>query len=245
MAHFKAAWTGAEVVPTAAMDNGTLLHELFLEQNIDKYVARPVKENGDLIASNTTIYKEFLAANPDKTPIHPDLFNNIYAALTAFTENKTAMKMLKNTEVEKSAYALDHESGLFIKARPDILGHDYIVDLKTTGKLLDNHFEKSIFSNHYDFQLAHYAETVFEATGKRIKHYYVLAVEQNFPFASKVYRINPQDVEEQKVIRRQYLNEIAVCKAENKFPGYRDEIIDAVKPNFLETNNEISFERIG
>lgn len=245
MAHFHAAWTGAEIEKTDAMDNGTLLHELFLEQNIEKYCARPLKDDGSLVASNTAIYKEFLAANPGKTPIHPNLFNNMYAALTAFANNKTAMRLLKDAIVENSAYAVDHESGLLIKARPDILGPDYIVDLKTTGKVLDNHFERGIFSNQYDLQLAHYAETVYATTGQKITHFYVLAVEQKFPFASKIYRVNPRDVQEQKNVRRQYLNEIAVCKAENNFPGYRDEIIDAIKPSFLEQNNEISFEGIG
>lgn len=244
MAHFHAAMS-LEVQKTAAMDNGTLLHELFLEQDIEKYVARPLKEDGSLIASNTTIYKEFLAKNPNKTPIHPDLFNNMYDALTAFADNKTAMKLLKGATIEHSAYAVDHESGLLIKARPDILGTDYIVDLKTTGKILDHHYERTIFSSQYDFQLAHYAETVFATTGQKIKNYYVIAVEQNYPFASKIYKIHSGDIDTQKVIRRQYLNEIAVCKSEGKFPGYRDNIIDLIKPSFLEQETEISFEGIG
>lgn len=242
--HFFQAWTAPESeVTSEAMKIGNLLHDLLLEQNVDKYCARPLNEKGELVRSNSKEYAAFLALNPDKTPIHPDLHGNLYNALTAFTENKVAMKMLAGAKIEHSIYATDHESGVKIKARPDIWGPNYLVDLKSTGTL-DDSFTRTIFNLQYDFQLAHYAETIKAATGEDIKEFYVIGFERQAPFASRVYRIPREYIEQAKITRRFYLNEIALCIRENAWPSYEQTIIDVVRPKFLEPST-ITFDEVG
>lgn len=242
-AHFYNAWRGEAIDQTDAMINGTMLHSLLLEQDVEKFVARPQKD-GRLVASNTKDYAAFLAANPGKTPIHPDLHSQLYAALTAFIENKTAMKMLEGAKIEHSVYATDHDTGLQIKARPDIWGANYIVDLKTVSGKVDHLFQKKIFNLGYDLQMAHYAETIFAATGELITDHYIIAFEQNPPFASRIFRLSRKDMASAKATRRAYLNEIAVCLEENKWPSYREEIIEVERPAFLEVEH-VSFEGVG
>jgi PDDEXK-like domain of unknown function (DUF3799) len=239
--HFFEAWTKPSIEPNAAMENGTLIHSLVLEQDVAKFCARPLDEKGALVRSNSKEYAAFLAANPGKTAIHPDLYNQMNECLTAFCENKTAMKLIDGARIENSVYALDPETGLKIKARPDAWKDGVLIDVKTTGRRLDRFFEKSIFANGYDIQLAHYAECILAATGEIIDTFYVLALEQKAPFSSRVYKIDKRDIESAKSLRRQYLNQISTCIADSTFPSYEDIVIEVVKPTYLETLTDITF----
>lgn len=232
--HFFDAWTKPGIDSTSAMDNGEFLHSLVLEQDVNKFVPRPLKD-GRLVATNTKDYAAFLDANPGKTPIHPDLFNMATECLTAFCDSKAAMNLLKDARVENSIYTTDPDTNLSIRARPDIWGSGILVDLKTTGKRLDWSFEKTIFSSGYDVQLAHYAETILAATGEEIKEFRIIAMEQNSPFGVKVYKVPTKYILEAKMIRRTYLNRIAVCLEDSMFPGYDDQIIEVERPKYLET----------
>lgn len=240
-AHFK-AYLKHGIKTTDAMDKGKFLHSLGLEQDIEKFVARPLKD-GSLVRSNSKEYKEFLESNPGKTPIAPDLFDSAYEFLESFTQNKIAMELLSGSKIEHSVYAMDHESGFKIKARPDIWKGGMIADLKTTSSLQNVAlFERSIFSFKYDLQLAHYAETIFQATGEMITDFYILAVETSAPFGTRIFKFSKKDIEAAKQKRRELLNLLSVCKEENTWPTYTQEIIEVIKPKFM---NEVSlFEEV-
>jgi hypothetical protein len=236
-AHFYSAWkNNEEKASTKEMDMGSCLHSLLLEQDIAKYAARPMK-NGRLVASNTNEYKEWEAANEGKIGLHPDFYNGLYDALCAFTKNETAMKMIKDAKIEQSAYARCPITGLWVKARADIRGAGYLTDLKSTKKI-DENFVRSIFRMDYPFQLAHYGETFRLADGSETKSFYIMAFETAAPFGIKIFRIPMVYIEEALLLRQGWLNEIKVCLQENKWPGYREEIIEAIRPAYFESDSE-------
>jgi hypothetical protein len=240
--HFLTAWKGPrDEEATEAQETGKFLHSLLLERDITKYVARPLDEKGSLVRSNSKDYAAFLAANTGKTPIHPDIYNKAKEALAAFSENKMIDGLMKNARIENSVYAIDHASGLKVKARPDVWGPGYIVDLKST-KAIDNHYERTIFSSRFDFQLAHYAETIKQATGELIKDYYILAFERQAPYGMKLFRIPIQYINEQIEIRRVYLEEISVCQKLGQFPGFKAEIVEVHRPAFMNATNAFELE---
>ena len=182
-AHFFNRWNNG-VEPTQPMDDGTFLHSLVLEQNLEKFVARPQKPNKDtgkleLVRSNSKEYAEFLAANEGKTPISPELFKQASEALDAACSNKTFMEIHTKSKAEVSIYAIDEETGLPLKARTDlmpawlveaIVQNDvglfsgagledlFIHDYKTTGRL--STFKNQIFVMGYDVRLFHYWHTI-------------------------------------------------------------------------------------
>lgn len=245
-AHFFAAWKGKQEESTPAQKRGTFFHDLLLEQNVSHYVPRPLKADGSLMPTSMNDYKAWLATIGDKTPIHPDDFNEMNAALDAYCENKAAMKMIDGAEIEKSVYAVDHETGIKVKARPDIWGkgRGYIVDLKSCGAI-DKYFIKSIFSNGYDIQLEHYRDVIFQATGERINDCYILAFETEAPYASKIFKLSRAALESAKQIRRQYLNEIKACMDDGIFPAYSQEITEVDRPEYLDDKLVTSFEGVG
>lgn len=240
--HFFHAWKGPEKEPTASMQKGDLIHSLLLEQDISRFVRRPLNEKGELVRSNSKEYGTFLTANPGKTPVHPDDFDPMYEMLTAFCENERAMAMMDGAQIETSIFAKDLETGLMIKARPDIWGEGYLVDLKSTSDI--QKFNDQIFRMKYDIRLAHYARAIEAAGGKKIEEFFFIAYESDAPFCSKVFQIKPADI---RAADEQWLalaNQVAVCERENDWPGYSDEIQLAERPTFLSTNS-VSFDEVG
>lgn len=239
--HFFHAWKGGEVrEPAEAMETGTLLHKLLLEQDVSQFCARPLNEKGELVRSNSKEYAHFLACNPGKTPIRPELMKGLYDALDAFTQHDKAMELIEGARIEHSVYAQD-ETGLWCKARPDILGKGYIADLKSTKKL-DKNFERSIFSLNYPFQLAHYAQTLADAEVEACQAFFVIGFETQAPFGIKIYSIAPGYITEGIEKRREWLNEISVCMKENKWPSYRNDIIHIERPKYMSPIETESFE---
>jgi len=238
--HFMDAWTNPED-PTKAQDRGTFFHDLLLEQNVSKYVPRPVKD-GRLVATNTDAYKKFLAENEGKTPVHPDDYKDMNEMLTSFCENKKAMHMMKNAQIEASIFTKDPETEIFIKMRADIWGHGYINDLKSCADLTK--FHNQIFSLNYDVRIVHYANCVFFHTGERIDNLYFTAFESKAPYWSENYCLSSGDRSAAEDKWRIWMNEIAVCMKDNRWPGPSDTIKMTKRPAYL-IDDEISFEGAG
>lgn len=237
--HFLHAWKGPKKVETAAQKRGTFFHDLLLEQNIANYVARPLKEDGELVRSNSKEYLAFLEANPGKKPIHPDDFNEMYSALTAFAENKKAMALMGNAKIEHSIFATDPETGIEIKARPDIWANGILADLKSTKNI--PFFDKTLFRSLYDVRLIHYAKCIEFATGEKITNFYFIPFEQNEPFQSQIVQLTDEQVYEAEKQWRNYMNVLSVCLKTGMWPGYTEDIRYAVKPMYL-SPEEISFD---
>lgn len=240
--HFFHSWKGPAIEPTAAMQKGELIHSLLLEQDISRFVRRPLNEKGELIRSNSKEYGAFLQANIGKTPVHPDDFDPMYEMLTAFCENERAMAMMNGAEIEASIFAKDPETGIMLKARPDIWGDGYLVDLKSTSDI--QKFNDQVFRMKYDVRLAHYARAIEAAGGKKIKNIFFIAYESSAPFCSKVFQLKTADIREADDQWLALANQVAVCEREGEWPGYSDEIQIAERPPFLSVDS-ISFDEVG
>lgn len=239
--HFHHAWQGPAKDPTAPMIKGTLRHSLLLEQDVSHYVARPLTDKGSLVASNTKDYAAFLAANPGKTPIHPADYDEMYEILTAFCENTRALAMMKRSQIEYSVFAQDPETGLLLKARPDIWGAGYMADLKTTSNV--GAFERQIFQSMYDVRLAHYAKVIEYTTGEMIEEFFFIVVESSAPHCSKIYRMKSADMDAAKAKWRSLVNQVFACTKTGAWPGFADEIHLVEKPKFF-ADETISFDEV-
>lgn len=237
--HFHTAWT-TPTEPTDAMDKGSFMHSLLLEQDIDRYACRPTKD-GRLVASNTKDYAAWLAQHPGKTPIHPDFYNEALAILTAACTNKTFLKAFEACDKEVSFYAKHEQTGLHLKARPDMIARDFsfILDLKSTADIMK--FERQLFSLAYDVRLVHYVQTCQAVSGLEIPEIYFFAIESAAPYASKMFKLSRNAVERATSQWTQYMNEVSACVADGKFPGFDERIIEVDRPAYLELETEQVF----
>lgn len=263
-AHFVEKWQNG-VEPTPAMDNGNFLHSLLLEQAIEKFVARPVKEDGSLVRSNSKEYAAFLAANEGKTPIAPELFNQAYEVLNAACLNKNYVKSFDECVAEVSFYAVDTETGLPLKARTDLIPKDlvkaihdkdttalealklsgglYLHDLKSTSNIRG--FERQIFLMGYDVRLIHYWETIRAHVKNSmsfdlgpVQDLKFTAIESSAPYGSKNYKLKPHQIDRAAAKWRAYINTIFACMNDGNFPCYSDDWILTDEPAFLNTLSE-------
>jgi hypothetical protein len=225
------------------MEKGTAIHSLLLEQDIWRYVRRPVKADGELVRTNSKEYKEWeMKLEPGQVPVKPEFFDNFEAMLDAFVANKKAMEMLDKAKVEQSIYAKDPVTMLYIKARPDIWGNGFAADLKSCTSM--DSFERNIFAMGYDIQAAHYVETIKAATGEIINEFYFIAYEQYSPFGSQIFKLSESDLNRARQQRHLWLSEVAACMKDNSWPSYSDEIREAIRPAYMQ-DDEISFAGVG
>jgi PDDEXK-like uncharacterized protein DUF3799 len=266
-AHFLEKWNnGVEATP--AMDRGTFIHKILLEQDIAKYVARPVKDDGSLVRSNSKEYAAFLEANVGKKPIDAKIFEGAFDVLNSACQNSKYVAAFNECEAEVSFYAIDELTGLSMKARVDqcpkwlikaIETGDfsefqsrkdseglYLSDVKSTADIF--RFNDQIFKSFYHVRLVHYTEVV-KAVAKQIGGFDIgdiddlrfMAIESKRPFATRNFKLKPADVADARIKWRQWMNTIAACKADNEFPSLSDGWIAAEKPRFLEDTEEVSF----
>lgn len=242
-AHFYDAWQGKNLNVTHEMEKGTAIHSLLLEQDIWRYVRRPVDAEGKMIRSNSKDYKTWAEKlEPGQVPVEPEFFDNFEAMLDSFVSNSKAMEMLNKAKVEQSVYAQDPATNLYIKARPDIWGAGFAADLKSTTNM--DSFERNIFAMGYDVQAAHYLETIKAATGEDITEFYFIAYEQKSPFGSQIFRLSEHDLNRARAQRNLWLSEVAACMKDNSWPSYSDEIREATRPAYMQ-DDEISFAGVG
>lgn len=266
--HFKQKHNNG-IEPTPEMDRGTFLHSLCLEQDIERFVARPVDDKGNLVRSNSAAYKEFLANNEGKTPIKPDLFEGAYDVLNSICQNKFYLKVFNESKPEVSFYGVHPETGLPIKARLDfslaalvqaavegnttkiheliMAGGLYIRDLKSVGQI--DRVNDQIFKMGYVLRLVHYAETVRAAIKHmtqidigRITNLGFIFIEQSAPYATRNFRIKLQDVDNAYRKHELYMNKIKVCMLDNSWPMFDTDTEElAEEPRYMQNDEEVSF----
>ena len=236
--HFLEAWKGPKTA-SKTYDEGNITHSVVLDQDLDLYVRRP-----DGIDGRTKAGKEALAALEltGKTIIAANIFDSMVRRLETFSASQEAQRLYDHAEIETSHYAKDPETGLYIKARPDILRHGVIADFKTVQFMAG--FEKQIWNLGYFLQLGFYALVTELTTGVAIRELCFIAQEKAAPYGVKVFRLDKTTVDFSKQRARETLNRVAVCIAENNFPIYDDVTQTISMPPWLEIN-EFSFDEVG
>lgn len=236
--HFLEAWKGPKK-ESKAFDEGQAVHSVILEQNLDQFVKRPDGIDGRTKEGKAKL--EELAAS-GKTVLAADIYDSLEKRLTTFVESGEAIRCYNGADVEKSFYAQDPVTGLFIKARPDIFKPGMIADLKTTSNM--RFFEKDIFKLGYHVQAGFYSLVTEIVTGVRTQEFKFIAQEKTAPYGVRVFSLGEADLAFCKEKARELLNRASVCIKENKFPIY-DDVISRVKVPVWVFEDGVFFEEVG
>ena len=136
---------------------------------------------------------------------------------------------------EQSYFAVDPETGLQVKCRPDwmVLDSGLIVDVKTTEDASPEGFGKSVENYRYYVQDPWYKDVVaLHYGGPAIEHFAFLAIEKKWPNATGVHYLAPEDIADGRAAARANLRRIAECRASNHWPSYREEATPIRRPNW-------------
>ena len=197
---------------------GTLVHLAVLEP--ERYLEEiAVKPGGT--DYRTKEGKEWRAKAGDRMIIDQDDADMLKGISDSVWANDDARSFLEASEKEVSLF-LDHDSGLRLKGRADMLGEDFIADIKTTECAQRDAFAKTIINFNYHVQAAMY----LLLTGKPT--FTFVCVEKVPPYAVAVYQLDPRAVDLGRKILNTAIATVALCEETSEWPGYQDgmEFID-------------------
>jgi len=211
--------------PSKSMIIGSAFHSLLLEKETfaKNYFAFTKPEPDKTMSSkdNKEAFKDLEMLNPDKIILMEDDANVILNMAEEVNKVKGARDLLKlKGEVENSIYL--EVDGIKIKIRPDKYCKDGIlIDVKTTKNAHPDAFRRDCLTYHYDLQLAFYADMLQEVTGVEFKDVFIIAVENNYPYACQVYGCS--EIGFIDIGRTRYRKAMEIykeCLKSNKYPGY-------------------------
>lgn len=124
-------------------------------------------------------------------------------------------------EVEASGYWIDEETGVLCRCRPDLYRADLgiMLDVKTSESAAPDDFVRSVDNYGYHAQEAHYTDG-YQALGRQVEGFVILALEKKSPYAKAVYELPPSIVDEGRAIIRKSMATYAECFKSEQWPGF-------------------------
>lgn len=209
--HFK----NTKFTATPAMNFGTLVHEMILE-DIDHVVEPEVNKRTKAGKAELEEFKaknQYSCSAADKKALDY-VKRNIEA-------NETVQKVLSGTTNEMSIFGkLD---GVPVKCRIDAWRENTLIDLKTSSSATPQNATHIVRRFDYDMQLAWYGKLLELALGIKISQIYVIFIESNYPYEPFVCSMSQETLMEGmgKVIDA--LDVFADCRTRRNFDfGYTD-----------------------
>lgn len=232
--HFYEAWKGPKK-ESKAFDEGSAVHAVLLEQNLDGFTRRPEGIDGRTKDGKAALAELELLGKPI---LSADVFDSLERRLTTFVCSNEAMKKYDNATVENSFYVKDSETGLMIKARPDLYKPGIISDLKTTQNM--GLFEKQVWNFGYFIQCGLYSIVTELVTGTETREFNFIVQEKTAPYGVRTFYFDRPTIGFCKDRARELLNRTAVCIQEDRFPIYDDVSSQLIVPQWV-ASNEFSF----
>lgn len=218
----------------AASDLGTVAHDVLLEggtgiiERIDPN-DHPAEKTGAIPTgwTNKSIRAARDAARAaGKIPLFPADVDAVTAMVAAAHEFLATSELAGVFDTGAPEQTVVWQDGTTLcKARPDWLNADVCLHLKTTKRSVrPEAFERMAINMGYDVSLAFYARGI-----ERERHL-ILAIEQDPPYACKLFALSSaqEDISARKVERA--INTWAACMKAGKFPAY-DGSVHYIEPS--------------
>lgn len=229
-AHYKASLEEPEK-QTEALIFGSLFHTMVLEpEKIEsEYAIEPVVNKRT--NEGKAILQEFYEQNAEKTIITQEQLETAKIMRDKIMENKIAKKLLKSKgECEISLFWNDEKTGTLLKARPDKIVDDIIIDLKTAVSASPNSFYKKAYDYAYHRQSAHFMEAYRKCYNKEPAGFIFIVIEKEPPYAVCVYKASKEFIEKGEQEVRKLIDIYAECEKTNTWNGYPEKIYELNLP---------------
>lgn len=170
------------------------------------------------------------AANGGKQRLSASDYDRIRRMADSVRAHPVAAGLLVGGEREITFRWQDEATGLACKARADLyLAGEYLMDLKTCRDASPEGFARAVAGYHYDLQQAHYIEGI-RACGDAIRWFVFLACETEAPYVCQPHVLNVQAEQRGVALRTRAITRQAQCVAENRWPGYSDQLNELSLP---------------
>jgi hypothetical protein len=160
-----------------------------------------------------------------------DDWNNLFEMKKSLENHKEAWLLIEGAIYEQSYFWRDAHSGLMIKARPDILHDNMIVDLKTCTDASSHAYQREMVQYGYAIQGAMCRDAVFELTGKTINTVINICCEKTYPYEVAIKIIDESALEWGHKKYKQALLDMKACFESGVWESYEPEIVSL--PNWV------------
>jgi len=223
-----------------AWRKGRILHKLVLEPyDFERVyaVAPDVKRN---TKAGKELWQKFTDTLEGRTPITSAEYDEASAMAKAIRALPKADLLLSGGRAEVSVVWDDPDTGVRMKARPDYINDNLIIDLKTTRSFADGAFSRRAYDYGYHRQAAIYIDGC-RAAGLRIDAFVFVVVEK-----TDVHDVIAQPASENMIYvgRAQYKRALityADCVAKDEWPGY-DEQLENIELPYWVLREELGLE---
>jgi hypothetical protein len=223
--------------PSEAMLFGSAFHTALLEPDLFATTYQQAPQ----LPRNTKAGKEAwaAAAQPGITLLKCDDWERILGMQKSILAHPLGGRIMQTPkQVECSLFSTDPETGLQLKARPDILTDSgWVIDLKTTVDASQQGFERAIGTYRYHVQAAHYLKVIAAATGRDLQGFLFLAVEKTPPYAVQIFRCAPEVIDQGNIDAATDLATLAQALStyppEAPWPSYSDSLTIIGLPSWL------------
>lgn len=169
-----------KLLPTKAMQIGTAIHCAVLEPEkfTDQYLLMP-----NIKTKASKEYKELVKENPFIEILTGKDAVNLDGMMKAINSNDEASRLLSlDGWCEVSGFHTDPETGVKLRHRFDKLTKCGIgIDLKKTQSVSIDEISKTIAKYTYEMQDSLYSDAYHAITGKQLKAFYFIFIEEEYP----------------------------------------------------------------
>lgn len=211
-AHFRAAFE-VEREEDVSLRIGLLTHTLILGG--DHFVVYEGERRGNA-------WKNFAAEHAGTLIVTEKEFARANKIALAVKTNPMARPLLDGLHEQELTW---DAFGRKCAGRIDVIGADFVVDVKTTRYAEPGFFCREALRRAYHCQLSWY-RTGARANGHAARDAYVLGVETTAPFAVTVLRVTERALEEGAKLLRLWIERLATCEASNVWPSYAQEPVE-------------------
>lgn len=220
---------------TPAINLGKAFHTMMLEPHLFEKSFYVLPEKVLLKNVGKEAYEAYKKAEEEGTSFKDKvvLTRNDYELLLAmqarFNSNGRAKELIEGALYELSFFWQDEHSRLMLKARPDILHENMIVDLKTCSDASPRAYQAEMVRYGYHIQGAMIRDAVEAIEGRRINNVINICIETKYPYNMAIYIIDEFAIDEGQIKYKNILLEMKRALEENSFSDYGIQTISLPK----------------
>ena len=210
-AHYRAALDEHQE-PTKSMQMGTAIHAAVLEPQLYSQVVAVIPPDID---GRTKEGKQWKEQHKSRIHLTHAEDTDVQGVANSVRRHPFWDIIYLDHRIEASVFAQDEQTGLALKARPDLWIEDHtLVDVKTTDDATPEGFTRTIGSFGYHIQAAHY----MAMTGA--DNFIFVAVERKAPYAIGIYKLDAEWLQAGENLRRKAISTLHECRALDSWPAY-------------------------
>jgi hypothetical protein len=229
---------------SSAMTIGTAVHTLVLQPSLWDSEFFLLEKVDSRTKAGKEYMQEVASKSKGKVLIKSEDAKKAQEIAAAMLEHKIVNSLLKGSNIEKSLFWQDEESGLLCKARPDIWHPtiNVIADIKTANDSSIDSFSYSVKQYNYHIQAAMQIDAVLANTGCEVSEFFFIVASTEAPYKPYVYLLPSEAIE---IGRKEYKDALKIlkkCFENKKWDVEREKIIPLFFSQYSFINNFITMK---